>query len=450
MQQIISIFLSLMMTFMTMLSTFITNFTSNKKVDLSWPVGSESTILAGYEAGKHNGIDIALTSGETEGAPVLAAGDGRVDAVVNGDATYGNYIIITHTKVQTIYAYCKTINVANGAEVTKGQTIGTIGKSPATGKACLFFAVQEKQDDGTYRAVNPATYVANPYGQTPTPENPPQTGSTKGKFVFNVYGYGHGVGMSQIGAIAMANSGKKYDEILRHYYPGISVIVDSSTPATVTKGGVQISLLEYLCKVVKQEIGSNSPIEALKAQAVAAYSFSQANNTYEGQAYDSSFRYSGSDVEKAVMAVLNMTSKSDTPKAMCCYYSGKPANTVYFASSAGKTTSAESVWGGYIPYLNGGVSSPEQVPESQKTYTSEEMRALIQSWAASKGKSVTLGSDPSTWLVIKSHDSARGANCGYVTKISVGGVEIMGASFRSAVLNNGIRSHCFTITYIPD
>ena len=206
----------------------------------------------------------------------------------------------------------------------------------------------------------------------------------------------------------------------------------------------------YLKGVVPCEMPVSFGLEALKAQAVAAYSFSQANNTYEGQAYDSSFRYSGSDVEKAVMAVLNMTSKSDTPKAMCCYYSGKPANTVYFASSAGKTTSAESVWGGYIPYLNGGVSSPEQVPESQKTYTSEEMRALIQSWAASKGKSVTLGSDPSTWLVIKSHDSARGANCGYVTKISVGGVEIMGASFRSAVLNNGIRSHCFTITYIPD
>lgn len=36
-------------------------------------------------------------------------------------------------------------------------------------------------------------------------------------------GYGHGVGMSQYGANAMANSGSKYDEILKHYYTGVSL-----------------------------------------------------------------------------------------------------------------------------------------------------------------------------------------------------------------------------------
>ncbi|MEX0589363.1 MAG: SpoIID/LytB domain-containing protein [Cyanobium sp.] len=33
-------------------------------------------------------------------------------------------------------------------------------------------------------------------------------------------GYGHGVGMSQWGALAMAQSGQSYDQILRHYYRG--------------------------------------------------------------------------------------------------------------------------------------------------------------------------------------------------------------------------------------
>jgi stage II sporulation protein D len=33
-------------------------------------------------------------------------------------------------------------------------------------------------------------------------------------------GYGHGVGMSQFGANCMAQQGKKYDEILQHYFPG--------------------------------------------------------------------------------------------------------------------------------------------------------------------------------------------------------------------------------------
>ncbi|MBM4436809.1 MAG: SpoIID/LytB domain-containing protein [Actinobacteria bacterium] len=37
-------------------------------------------------------------------------------------------------------------------------------------------------------------------------------------------GFGHGVGMSQWGAQGMARAGSTYDEILRHYYPGIDLI----------------------------------------------------------------------------------------------------------------------------------------------------------------------------------------------------------------------------------
>jgi stage II sporulation protein D len=36
-------------------------------------------------------------------------------------------------------------------------------------------------------------------------------------------GYGHGVGMSQYGALGMANNGYKYDEILKYYYQGVTV-----------------------------------------------------------------------------------------------------------------------------------------------------------------------------------------------------------------------------------
>jgi len=44
-----------------------------------------------------------------------------------------------------------------------------------------------------------------------------------GKLVFYVTGYGHGVGMSQYGANAMALSGATWQEILTHYYTGISI-----------------------------------------------------------------------------------------------------------------------------------------------------------------------------------------------------------------------------------
>ena len=41
-----------------------------------------------------------------------------------------------------------------------------------------------------------------------------------GKVVFDGAGWGHGVGLCQIGAAVMADRGYKYTEILNHYYPG--------------------------------------------------------------------------------------------------------------------------------------------------------------------------------------------------------------------------------------
>ena len=44
-----------------------------------------------------------------------------------------------------------------------------------------------------------------------------------GQFVFDVTGYGHGVGMSQYGANAMAKSGSSFEDILTWYYTGAEV-----------------------------------------------------------------------------------------------------------------------------------------------------------------------------------------------------------------------------------
>ena len=43
-------------------------------------------------------------------------------------------------------------------------------------------------------------------------------------FVFNGKGYGHGVGMSQHGAMEMAKLGFNYEDIIKHYYSGVDII----------------------------------------------------------------------------------------------------------------------------------------------------------------------------------------------------------------------------------
>ena len=46
---------------------------------------------------------------------------------------------------------------------------------------------------------------------------------SRDEFIFTTYGYGHGVGMSQTGAMLMAAEGADYVEILEHYFPGTTV-----------------------------------------------------------------------------------------------------------------------------------------------------------------------------------------------------------------------------------
>ena len=44
------------------------------------------------------------------------------------------------------------------------------------------------------------------------------------QFVFTGKGWGHGVGLCQVGAFGMAQAGATYDEILKHYYSGIELV----------------------------------------------------------------------------------------------------------------------------------------------------------------------------------------------------------------------------------
>lgn len=294
----------------------------------------------------------------------------------------------------------------------------------------------------------------NPTDPPDDTTNPPATDvidpsvTASGSFVFTTYGYGHGVGMSQDGAIQMAKDGSTYSEILLHYYPGTTIENDSETPATVKYGSQNIELVEYLCRATKIEIGPSAPTEALKAQIVNIYSFAKSYNfnvPSTQHAYDYNYSYEGTKVHEACLSVLGMSDASSTPTGKYVDYNGAVARTTCFANSAGKTTSASTVWGGNYPYLCGGVSSPETVTVATVTITAEEMKEYILDYDSS----ITLGSDPATWLTIVSHDKAVSDSIGYVANIKVGDKTVRGNAFRCNVLDFAIKSHCFKMEYIP-
>ena len=64
--------------------------------------------------------------------------------------------------------------------------------------------------------------VVKKYGASPGNTANPLNG-TASVFVFKGRGNGHGVGMSQYGAKALAEAGYTYDKILKYYYTGTEI-----------------------------------------------------------------------------------------------------------------------------------------------------------------------------------------------------------------------------------
>lgn len=123
--------------------------------ELSWPLRGEVTGRFGEGRGghSHQGIDIPKPAGTR----VKAASAGRV--IHAGDeAGYGKYICIAHVRLSTCYAHLEKVKTKKGAEVSRGQVIGTVGNTGNSGALHLHFEVRR----GTKMyapAVNPAKYL---------------------------------------------------------------------------------------------------------------------------------------------------------------------------------------------------------------------------------------------------------------------------------------------------
>ena len=58
------------------------------------------------------------------------------------------------------------------------------------------------------------------------------------RFVITGKGWGHGVGLCQVGAFGMAQAGARFDDILKHYYTGVSLTLpDPEAPARRSSPG---------------------------------------------------------------------------------------------------------------------------------------------------------------------------------------------------------------------
>ena len=346
------------------------------------------------------------------------------------------------------YSSDSTAAQSTDSEKTTGeQTNGTVPGSIAEGSTVLTTVISTKP---TTRPSTTEKTTVKPT-QKPTETTTRHSSSKTGTFVFTVYGYGHGVGMSQNGASEYARRGWTYKQILLHYYnnPGISLVKDSNLPSTVTYNGKSYSLAEYLGKTAYAEVGPSAPLESIKSQMVAIYTYAKRQNfkmTTSNHAFRESYAGTSSSIENAIKATLG---------EYLAYY-GSPAYTAYFSTAAGKTASSANVGGGSqnsYPYLAGGRTSPEGDVKRTLTISSEELRKKVEAYNAKvdSSKRITLQSDPAQWIKILEHDSARGSSCGYISSMRIGNQTMRGNAFRLNIMGAAVlRSHCFTFTYTPD
>lgn len=335
----------------------------------------------------------------------------------------------------------------DSGKTTGEQTNGTVPGSIAEGSTVLTTVISTKPTTRPNTTGKPTTKPT----QKPTETTTRHSSSKTGTFVFTVYGYGHGVGMSQNGASEYARRGWDYKRILLHYYnnPGISLVKDSNLPSKVTYNGKSYSLAEYLGKTAYAEVGPSAPLESIKSQMVAIYTYAKRQNfkmTTSNHAFRESYAGTSSSIENAIKATLG---------EYLAYY-GSPAFTPYFSTAAGKTASSANVWGGSqssYPYLAGGRTSPEGNVKRTLTISSEELRKKVEAYNAKvdSSKRITLQSNPAQWIKILEHDSARGSSCGYISSMRIGNQTMRGNAFRLNIMGAAVlRSHCFTFTYTPD
>ncbi len=204
------------------------------------------------------------------------------------------------------------------------------------------------------------------------------------------------------------------------------------------KRAEDMSISDYLKRVVAAEMPADFEEEALKAQAVAArtYLYSRIAEEEKGnvaenhggapvctdsthcQAYISEreFRESAdAKRDKISRAVDNTAGEVMT-------YKGEIISAVFHSTSSGSTEAAVDVWGSDVPYLQSVKSEgDEQSPKfhSELTVSEDEFRHTVDEHAD--------GTDWTKGLI----SNIKRSGAGGIISLDVGGVNIKGTDFRS-------------------
>ena len=235
--------------------------------------------------------------------------------------------------------------------------------------------------------------------------------------------------------------------------PGPSLDSGRQVKVKLADGRVEtMAMDDYLWRVVAAEMPAAFEPEALKAQAVAArtYTCAKMERTTSAhpeadvctdvaccQACRTPEEAAASWGANARMYTDKIAAAVTDTDGLAVLYGGKPIQAVFFSSADGRTVDAVEVWGNAVPYLTG-VDSPEgeEVPNYHSTVTLTEEACKAKLLAKYPG--ADLSGDPSGWFSNTVSNSAGG-----VESMKVGGVTVSGQALRTLF---ALRSTSFTVS----
>lgn len=142
---------------------------------------------------------------------------------------------------------------------------------------------------------------------------------------------------------------------------------------------------DYLQSTVPEEMPTDWPAEALKAQSVAARSFSLASRgRHAGEGYDLCTTthcqlYTGTAAEKTASTAAVRATRGEV-----LTYGGRPIEALFHTDSGGMTENSEEVWGSHVPYLRAVRDAQTKTLPWTKTIT----RADLERKLAAKGHNI--------------------------------------------------------------
>jgi stage II sporulation protein D len=199
-------------------------------------------------------------------------------------------------------------------------------------------------------------------------------------------GDGHGVGMSQEGALGYAEHGWSYSSILTHYYTGTTLGQAPAGAKVRVLIGSKVHTLPletYVRGVISAEMPASWPAAALEAQAVAVRTY--ALTAHAGGSRFDVYSDTRSQVYLGPSAETASTNAATIATAgQIVTYAGQPAITYFFASSGGHTEDVQNAFGGAAEPWLVGVPDPYETKASGWTLSmsfasaSARLRGLLK------------------------------------------------------------------------